>query len=247
MFKIMMQAWSIRLSLIALYFSGLGAALAFETVVIDAGHGGHDEGAMWFRVQEKLITLSVAKRLEDVLREKGIHTVMTRSYDHYVSLDERAEKGNNIRNSLFVSIHFNAISDTSVHGFESFYHGDSAKVIARSIQEAMVEKLPSRSLGVKKRDFAVITRTNELAVLIESGFISSKAESARLKNSAYQQQLAEAIALGIIRIKPLINTDPMKDLETLREEHERKKAEAAAAVVAKKVAPPKQKPAKKKQ
>lgn len=246
MFKPMWHAGSIHFGLIAVYFSGLGVLSAFETVVIDAGHGGNDEGAQWFHVPEKTITLAVAKHLECVLQGKGIHTVITRTYDHYVSLDERAEKGNSIPNSLFVSIHFNAIRDTSVQGFQSFYQGDSSQFVARSIQDAMLEKLPSQSLGVTKQDFAVITRTNQLAVLIESGFISSKVESALLQSSDYQQQLAEAIALGILRIKPLINTDPVKDLVMLREAYERKKAEAEAAAIAKKIAATKKKPMKKK-
>lgn len=245
MFTIVIHLRNIRYGLIALHFASLGMASAFETVVIDAGHGGNDEGAQWFHVPEKIITLAVAKHLECVLQSKGIHTVMTRTYDHYVSLDERAEKGNSLPNSLLVSIHFNATRDTTVQGFQSFYDGDSAQIVAGSIQDAMAEKLPGPSLGIKRQDFAVITRTNQLAVLLESGFVSNKVEAVRLQSDDYQQQLAEAIALGIIRIKPLINTDPVKDLVALRAEHERKKIEAAAAAAAKKLAATKKKPGKK--
>src|ERR1022692_1768026 len=67
---------------------------AFETVVIDPGHGGADEGTDWHHAREKTLTLAVAKRLENVLRDNGIPTVMTRRYDHYVSLDERADIAN---------------------------------------------------------------------------------------------------------------------------------------------------------
>lgn len=246
MFRIMSQAGSSRFGIIAMYFSLLGGLSAFETVVIDAGHGGNDEGTQWFHVPEKTITLAVAQHLECVLQDKGIHTLMTRNYDHYVSLDERAEKGSRIPNSLLVSIHFNATRDQSVQGFQSFYDGDSSRLVARSIQDAMAEKLPGPSLGIKRQDYAVITRTNQLAVLLECGFVSNKAEAMRLKDSTYQQKLAEAIALGILRIKPLINTDPVKDLVALRAEHERKKAEAAAAAAAKKLASIKKRPGKKK-
>ncbi|CAN5721515.1 hypothetical protein BH11VER1_BH11VER1_21050 [soil metagenome] len=245
MLTIMRRAGKIiRSTIIAWYLAGLGVLPAFETVVIDAGHGGNDEGAQWFHVPEKTITLAVAKYLECVLQAHGIHTVMTRTYDHYVSLDERAEKGNSISNSLLVSIHFNANRDTSVEGFQSFYQGDSSQFVARSIQEAMTEKLPSPSIGIKKQDFAVITRTNQLAVLLECGFLSNKEESTRLQDSDYQLQLAEAIALGILCIKPLINTDPVKDLVALRAEHERKKIEIAAAEAARKLSSIKKKPGK---
>jgi N-acetylmuramoyl-L-alanine amidase len=229
----------------SLYFAFAGFASAFETVVIDAGHGGLDEGTEWFRVREKLITLCVAKRLENILISKGIHTVMTRRYDTYVSLDERAEMGNSRPNSLFVSIHFNAIRDTSIFGFECFYASNSGQIVARSIQDAMKERLTSRSRGVNRHEYAVLVRTNELAVLAECGFISSKMESARLQTSAAQQEIAEALALGIMRIKPLINTDPVRDLVAERAAHDRKKAEAAAAAARKKSST-KKKPAKKK-
>lgn len=226
-------------------FAFAGFVSAFETVVIDAGHGGQDEGTEWFRVREKLITLCVAKRLENILNSNGIHTVMTRRYDTYVSLDERAAMSNSRPNSLFVSIHFNAIRDTSIFGFESFYASNSGLVAARSIQDAMKERLTSRSRGVTRQEYAVLVRTNELAVLTECGFISSRIESARLQTSAAQQEIAEAIAVGIMRIKPLINTDPVRDLVAERAAHDRKKADAAAAA-ARRIAAAKKKPVKKK-
>src|SRR5215212_2500941 len=81
---------------------------AFETVVVDPGHGGNDEGTKWYHVAEKDLSLAVAQRLTGLLRAKGLNVVQTRLDDRYVSLDERAAIANQSRNSLLVSLHFNA-------------------------------------------------------------------------------------------------------------------------------------------
>lgn len=188
-----------------------GGIGAFETVVIDPGHGGNDEGTEWRRVSEKDLTLSVARRLERILLEKNIQTVLTRHCDSYISLEERAEIANQWPDSILISIHFNGSGMQEISGFEiySFRESPSSRVIAESIQQAFVESLPSRDRGVRSdQDYAVLVRSAGSAVLVECGFISNKAEAARLSSPEGQQALAEALALGVMRIKPLINTDP---------------------------------------
>ena len=180
---------------------------AFETVVIDPGHGGNDQGSQWFHVKEKDITLGVAKKLEAMLNAIGINTVMTRRYDHYVGLDARAIMANRIPNSLLVSIHFNASSAQSITGFQSFYQSESSRLIARSIQESMAENIASRNRGVTKQNYAVLMRTWGCSVLLECGFISNKVEGARLSSEEGQMILAQSIATGIARVKPIINYD----------------------------------------
>ncbi len=183
---------------------------AFETVVIDPGHGGGDEGTDWHHTQEKTVTLSIAKRLDNLLRDAGIHTVMTRRYDHYVSLDERAEVANRHPNSLMLSIHLNGASTQSTTGFEIYHFAPSpsGQFIAEAITEAFVEKRLGRNRGTHAQDYVVLVRTNGLAVLVECGFISNKAEAARFSSAEGQQAVAEALALAVMRIKPLICFDP---------------------------------------
>ena len=201
-----------------LLFGCMGAMLmampmqlpAFETVVIDPGHGGNDEGTAWYHVTEKVLTIEVARRLEALLKARGIATVMTRRYDTYVSLEERAAIGNNNPNSVFVSIHFNASPSHDVSGFQSFYFfaSPASRVVAESIQQSMITELPSRSRGVTANDYAVLWRNSGLAVLIECAFISNKEEGARVSTPEGQQAIAEAIADGLMRIKPVICNDP---------------------------------------
>ncbi|MEI6536139.1 MAG: N-acetylmuramoyl-L-alanine amidase, partial [Verrucomicrobiaceae bacterium] len=149
---------------------------AFETVVIDPGHGGGDEGTDWHHTQEKTVTLSIAKRLENILHDAGIHTVMTRRYDHYVSLDERTDMANRHPNSLMLSIHLNGASTQSTTGFEIYHFAPSpsGQFIAEAITEAFVEKSLGRNRGTHTQDYAVLVRTNDLSVLVECGFISNK-------------------------------------------------------------------------
>src|SRR5437667_10128341 len=96
---------------------------SFTTVVVDAGHGGKDNGAYRrFGGAEKIATLDVAKRLERKLRESQLKTVMTRSTDVFIPLEQRVAIENAQTTSIFVSIHFNDSRRRGIHGFETYYH-----------------------------------------------------------------------------------------------------------------------------
>ncbi len=173
-------------------------ALALNLVVIDPGHGGADRGTFWNGLSEKALTLDVANRVETILRDHGVTTVMTRRTDKSVSLDDRALMANRFPDSLLVSIHFNANRITGITGYETFYRSDSGKRIAESIQKALAKSVPGNNRGVTNMDFAVLTRTKGLAVLIECGFISNVKEARRCGDPDHRQKLAEAIAKGIL-------------------------------------------------
>lgn len=175
------------------------SAFAFNVVVLDPGHGGADQGTRWYGVSEKTLTLDVAKRVETILRDEGIKTVMTRRSDKTVSLDARASTANRLPRSLLVSIHFNASRKTSISGYETFYRSEKGKRVAQSIQKSLGKVVPSKSRGVTNNNLAVLTRTKGVAVLVECGFISNKAEATRCSSPAFRQKLARAIASGIQR------------------------------------------------
>lgn len=96
-----------------------------KTVVIDAGHGGHDPGAVNGKVYEKDITLSVAKRLGDMIKRTypGVKVVYTRSDDRFVELFRRADIANKNNADLFISLHVNSAADRSARGHETFVMG----------------------------------------------------------------------------------------------------------------------------
>src|SRR5260370_22519803 len=96
---------------------------SFNTVVVDAGHGGKDNGAYRkFGGAEKIATLDVAKRLSRKLRESDLKIVMTRSTDVFIPLEQRVAIENAQKSSIFVSIHFNDSRRRGLHGFATYYH-----------------------------------------------------------------------------------------------------------------------------
>ncbi len=171
---------------------------SFSTVVVDAGHGGKDNGAYrGFGGAEKVATLDVAKRLEQRLRESQIRTVMTRSRDEFVSLDERVEIQNRQKNAIFVSIHFNDSSKRGIHGYETYYNAP-ARELAERIQNKLLTIPHSANRGVRTANFRVLRKGEFPAVLVECGFLSNRNEGRQARDDEYRQLLADRIAEAIV-------------------------------------------------
>lgn len=173
-------------------------ALTFSTVVLDAGHGGHDPGAAWYGLREKKLCLDVAQRVERLLKARGVKVVMTRRTDVFVSLDGRAAIANRYSRSVFVSIHFNANRKTSISGMEGYYRSSNGKVLARSILRSMDRRITGNNRGVFNRNFKVLRSTKAPAVVIECGYLSNRTEARRCASAAHRQAIAEGIAAGIM-------------------------------------------------
>jgi len=188
-------------------------------VVIDAGHGGKDEGAKCKGVLEKNLTLDVALRLERILNGRGFPTVQTRTDDVFVSLPERSTIANRVVGpAVFVSIHFNQGSGKDIAGIETFYADnkvplvsdwtwigffsrteplDSGEELAAEVQYAVVFKTGARDRGIRARHLYVTRHTRLPAILVEGGFITNQMESHLLNDDDYADKLAEGIADGI--------------------------------------------------
>lgn len=179
-----------------------GVAGPNTRVVIDAGHGGKDEGAVWGGVRESDLNLKVAKKVEALLKAKGIPVTMTRTSDTFISLSQRAAIANKYKDVIFVSIHFNAHRLTSVVGVETFYASEKGKVIASNIQRKVVGLVKTRNRYIKRGlTYAVLNKTKCPAVLVECGFISNTAERRRCNTSYYQSLAAQGIVEGIIKTR----------------------------------------------
>ncbi len=241
--------WFVALPLLLMAAS---RACAFETVVIDPGHGGIDEGTAWYHVKEKDTTLAVAQRLAKLLRKQGVKSVLTRTTDTYVSLDERAAIANRHPHSLLVSIHFNGSPNSTATGFSTYYFAQSpsGRFVAQTIQEALDESHATPNRGTASQDYAVLVRTQGCAVLVECGFLSNRTEAMQFASPDGQQWLAEALALGIMRALPIVINDPPEtqlakcDAYAKRIEEKQRKALVVAAPV-KPAAPPAPRPRKK--
>lgn len=170
-----------------------------KIVCIDAGHGGKDPGAEGGGVQEKDIALTVALKVGALL--KDCEVIYTRTEDVYVGLSERALIANRAKADLFVSIHCNSVDDESAHGMEVYVYTARSAASTRAAHAIYDRLLPASGLrgrGVKANDYAVLRETPMPAVLVELAFISNEFDRAKLTDSAWQDDAAQAIADGII-------------------------------------------------
>lgn len=187
------------------------------TVIIDAGHGGEDGGAVGKNgVYEKELNLLIAADLRDMLSAEGINVVMTRETDVLLydrTLDYKGRKkmldlaarlkiAESYENCIFVSIHMNSFPDERYKGLQVYYspnHPDSAK-LAESIQNTVSLHLqPENSRSVKKAgtNIYLLDRIHSPSVLIECGFISNHEECELLSSKEYRQELTLLIFCGI--------------------------------------------------
>ena len=170
------------------------------TVVIDAGHGGHDRGGIpGQRVSEKEMTLDVAQRLRNVLAASGYRVVMTRDSDVFVPLGTRCAIANAYRNAIFVSVHFNSATRRGASGIETYFYSRDSLALASAIHHYVAGGAPSENRGVRRRGYYVLRRTNIPAVLVECGFLTNPTEAGYAQTASYRQKLAEAIAAGVRR------------------------------------------------
>jgi N-acetylmuramoyl-L-alanine amidase len=196
-------------------------------IVLDAGHGGEDSGAMCGSVMEKDLTLDVARRTELLLRAAGYQTVLTRDADRYLSLAERAAVANDEKNSLFVSIHFNDGERAAASGVETYFAARQRTTppglfgwlsffkpttepqhlltqsgnLARFLQAALVEHTRAVNRGTKTAQFYVIRNVRHPAALVEGGFITNPTDVTKLTTEKYRQEIASAISDGIHRFR----------------------------------------------
>src|SRR5712675_189585 len=168
------------------------------TVVIDAGHGGHDRGGIpGQRIAEKDMTLDVALRLRNVLSASGYRVVMTRSTDVVVPLGGRVAIANSYRNAIFVCIHFNATGRSGASGIETYFYSRDSLPLASAIHYYVTGGAPSANRNVRRRGYYVLRKTSVPAVLVECGFLTNPTEAAYAQTTSYRQKLAEEIAAGV--------------------------------------------------
>ncbi|GAX37077.1 N-acetylmuramoyl-L-alanine amidase [Nodularia sp. NIES-3585] len=170
-------------------------------VMIDPGHGGRDPGAIGIRgLREIDVALPIGKRIAAILEQNGVQAVLTRDSDYFVSLQGRVNLAQRAKADLFVSIHANAISMSrpDVNGLETYYYG-SGQSLARSIHSSVLQNVTIRDRNVRQARFFVLRKTSMPSVLVEVGFVTGAEDAARLRTTAYQNQMADAIARGILQ------------------------------------------------
>ncbi|MCI8585430.1 MAG: N-acetylmuramoyl-L-alanine amidase [Lachnospiraceae bacterium] len=183
-------------------------------IVLDAGHGGRDQGTSSGDILEKEINLRVAERLEKVLKEQDVKVLLTRTDDTKVGLEDRAKYANEQEADIFVSIHCNYCEeDAGVNGLECYYREDSeeGKTLAEQIIEGISADDAIACRGTRTANFRVLTKTDMPAVLVEIGYLSNQGERGKLTDESYQELLAGRLADGILSFKEGLETPEESD------------------------------------
>lgn len=171
-------------------------------VVIDPGHGGRDPGAVGIGgLQEKEVIFPISQRVTELLRAQGVEVIMTRTDDRTLDLAPRVEIANRANATVFVSIHANSISLSrpDVNGIETYYASESGRRLAEIIHANILPASGMRDRGVKSARFYVLRYTNMPAALLEIGFVTGEEDVRLLRDAAWRERMAQAIAQGILQ------------------------------------------------
>jgi N-acetylmuramoyl-L-alanine amidase len=169
----------------------------FPTVVIDAGHGGRDSGARARGLTEKSLALDIAKRLADLLRP-DFRVILTRSYDHFIELDQRAQTASRQSEAVLVSIHLNHGRRWRA-GPETYWWRVDSYSLARRMQRHLSGVCPHESgnAGLVRRRLRLTRNPTIPCVLVECGYLTNLKDARLLAATAYRQQIARALASAL--------------------------------------------------
>ena len=184
-----------------------------KKIVLDPGHGGIETGAEHNGLIEKDETLEVSLKTKRLLEAEGAQVILTldENFQDFKTLPlaERAKKANQAGADLFISIHFNANSYTSVHGTETYYnkneykgtsnpYPNESKELAKSIQQSIVNEAHTKDLGVKENVFHVLRNNAVPSALVEVGFVTNKDEVKRIQTNEFKEKIALGISKGVV-------------------------------------------------
>ncbi len=216
-------------------------SVPIDTVVLDAGHGGHDSGATSIYGAEKNYTLDTVLRAKELLRAAGYKVVLTRSTDDFIPLDDRAAIASAQKSAIFISIHFNhggmgtgvesytlapcgvpsmmadgpAVSDFRECNGNSRDQENMA--LATASHAALVMKTRMADRGLKRARFVVIRDISIPGVLIEGGFLSNPTDAKLIATSLYRQTLATAVLQAVENYRKAVGTQSAPVAETKKQ------------------------------
>ncbi len=208
----------------------------FRTVILDPGHGGKDPGATNSMGTEASYNLKVAERVKSQLQARGFKVVMTRDSDRYLTLQERVNLANSVREkAVYVSIHFNSGGRGAARGIETFtlsppgvaHYGrgfvpadnqqragnehDSANIaLATSVHGSILRRLQTHTFdrGIKRARFSVLSGVRHPAILLEGGFMTHPYEARLIANESYQNAIASGIVEAIAKYRYAVGGKP---------------------------------------
>lgn len=176
-------------------FTDIPSSLSGAKIYLDPGHGGYDSGALPIEGMktEAQINREIAQKTADILRSRGANVQVTDT-TNYVSLDSRVSMSQSYAPHVFVSIHQNSATSPSAAGSEVWFFNPYSEIYADKISAQLSASLGTRDRGEKYGWYRVTTHMEFPAVLVECGFLSNVTEYDKLKDDAYQNAMATAIA-----------------------------------------------------
>lgn len=178
--------------------SNISPGLAGKTIVLDAGHGGHDPGiSNYTGVSEKQLTMQTARRLQQKLSSAGANVILTRSDDHYVNLDTRTSAANNSNADAFISIHYDSSSHPDANGITAYYHHGYQYDLASSVNQVLDSSLSLNNRGTHFGNYHVIRENSRPAALLELGYLSNSYEGQYVTTESYQELVSNSIYNGL--------------------------------------------------
>ena len=181
---------------------GIAHYLKEKKVVIDAGHGGKDNGATGshFNTLEKVVNLSLSNLLKAKFEAAGADVVMTRSTDRYLTLQQRVDISIGAKADVFLSIHHNTIENPKVNGtITYFYSNGPDRALANMVQKELVKSNGLNDLKARKGNYFVLRENPRLAILIELGFLTNYNDELTIRTSKFQENSANGILHGVAK------------------------------------------------
>lgn len=194
------------------------AALRGIVILLDAGHGGRQDGALYDSIAEKNVNLAVTFKLKARLELLGARVHMTRTDDSDLSLEARVAKSKRLKPDIFISVHSNANRHTSIDGIETYYYGRRSSVLAATLLKSISTGLKENANWMKHELLYVLHHNIVPSTLVEIGYLSNSRTNKLLNTNGYQERVAESIAVGVFnyfQLKkpargPLIKTSKAK-------------------------------------
>lgn len=212
--------------------SYIGSSEVFNTVVLDAGHGGHDSGSKGVYGYEKNYALAMVLVVREALIKRGFKVILTRSNDTFLTLQSRVALANKTPNSIFISIHFNS-GGSAASGIETFAltpqgsasslargggFSNSARVgnqfdseniaLATAVHAQVVHRFKLIDRGIKRARWTVLTGCNRPGILFEGGFVTNARECQLIASDQYRKALAEAIGDAVTNYRKALAPKP---------------------------------------
>ncbi|GAB2317805.1 N-acetylmuramoyl-L-alanine amidase [Alkalibacterium sp. s-m-22] len=175
------------------------SSLAEATIVIDAGHGGHDPGAVAKTgFTESEVALSTSLRLAEILERSGANVILTRSDDSFVTLNDRVYYAHRARADAFISIHYDAVEiPNTMSGTTTYYYSESERNLADTINTKLTQQGPLKNNGVRHGNYYVLRNNAQPSILLELGYLDNDHDITIVNTANYQQTVAEAIYHGL--------------------------------------------------